>query len=77
VLTLRPHGEYDFSSGSSVAAAEITGVIALLLSASGTRLDAGTVRTLLGREHAAVDVNGALASLGTEGRTSLAARSAR
>ena len=77
MLTLRPHGEYDFSSGSSVAAAEITGVIALLISASSTRLDAAALRTLLGRDHAAVDVNGALANLDSRGRTSLAARSAR
>jgi subtilisin family serine protease len=77
VLTLRPHGEYDFSSGSSVAAAQITGVIALLLSASGSRLDAPSVRSLLSGERAAVDVNAALARLDSRARTSLAARSAR
>ncbi len=33
VLTLRPGNEYDFASGTSVAAAEVTGIIALLLSA--------------------------------------------
>ena len=31
VLTTLPHGTYDFISGSSIAAAEISGVIALLL----------------------------------------------
>jgi hypothetical protein len=30
VLTLRPDGRYDFESGSSLAAAQITGVVALL-----------------------------------------------
>ncbi|MGB6605832.1 MAG: S8 family serine peptidase, partial [Steroidobacteraceae bacterium] len=34
VLTLRPKGDYDFESGSSVAAAELSGVVALLMSAS-------------------------------------------
>ena len=33
-MTLRPAGQYDFASGTSVAAAELTGVIALLMSAS-------------------------------------------
>jgi subtilisin family serine protease len=47
VLTLRPDAQYDFESGGSVSAAEITGVIALLLSASPTRLSAAAVATLL------------------------------
>ncbi|HEY3784950.1 MAG TPA: S8 family serine peptidase [Steroidobacteraceae bacterium] len=46
VLTLRPQGQYDFVSGTSVAAAEMTGVIALLLSASG-HLRSDTVVSLL------------------------------
>src|SRR5262249_34967911 len=37
VLTLRPDAQYDFESGTSVAAAEITGVIALLMSATPAR----------------------------------------
>jgi subtilisin family serine protease len=47
VLTLRPQAQYDFESGSSVAAAEITGVIALLMSATPARLSAATLRMLL------------------------------
>jgi subtilisin family serine protease len=47
VLTLRPVAQYDFESGSSVAAAEITGVIALLMSASPTRLTADAIQSLL------------------------------
>jgi subtilisin family serine protease len=73
VLTLRPQGQYDFASGTSVAAAELTGVIALLMSASPTRLAPGAVASLLQAaapavtvtltETAAVDVNAALAQL--------------
>ena len=47
VLTLRPDAQYDFESGSSVAAAEITGVIALLMSATATRLGNDTILSLL------------------------------
>lgn len=47
VLTLRPGAQYDFESGSSVAAAEISGVIALLLSASPVRLTGDAVLALL------------------------------
>jgi subtilisin family serine protease len=46
VLTLAPGGRYDFSSGSSIATGEITGVTALLL-ARDPALDARRVRTLL------------------------------
>ena len=38
VMTLRPQGQYDFASGTSVSAAELTGVIALLMSAAHTHL---------------------------------------
>src|SRR5438309_3272772 len=48
VLTLRPGAQYDFESGASVAAAELTGVIALLMSASSTRLTSGFIASLLG-----------------------------
>jgi subtilisin family serine protease len=47
VLTLRPNGEYDFASGTSVAAAEITGALALLLSAAPSHPDGETLATLL------------------------------
>jgi subtilisin family serine protease len=47
VLTLRPGGDYDFESGSSVAAAELTGVVALLMSASPARLTAPRLTALL------------------------------
>jgi len=69
VLTLRPGGEYDFESGSSVAAAEVTGVIALLMSASATPLTPAAIASLLGAgEHSpstapTLDVNAALARL--------------
>ncbi len=31
VLTLVPGGHYDFASGSSLAAAEVSGIVALML----------------------------------------------
>jgi subtilisin family serine protease len=64
VLTLRPGAQYDFESGTSVAAAELTGVIALLMSASSTHLATDTIVSLL-REAAAapMDVTAALARL--------------
>jgi subtilisin family serine protease len=71
VLTLRPGAQYDFESGTSVAAAELTGVIALLMSASSARLATNTIVSLL-REAAAgaasaaaepVNVTAALAGL--------------
>jgi subtilisin family serine protease len=67
VMTLRPQGEYDFASGSSVAAAEVTGIIALLLSASATPLDSGGVMELLrqngGAAAGVLDVNASLAQV--------------
>jgi subtilisin family serine protease len=73
VLTLRPAGQYDFESGSSVAAAEVTGVIALLMSASSTRLSSATIAALLGEgagavptaaaDPVAIDINAALERL--------------
>jgi subtilisin family serine protease len=47
VLTLRPGGQYDFESGTSVAAAELTGVIALLMSASPIPLTRDAISALL------------------------------
>jgi subtilisin family serine protease len=47
VLTLRPNGQYDFESGTSVAAAEVTGVIALLMSSATSRPTTSEVVSLL------------------------------
>jgi subtilisin family serine protease len=65
VLTLRPDSQYDFESGTSVAAAEMTGVVALLLSADN-HLTADSIVTLLKggtTPPASIDVNAALAKL--------------
>ena len=48
VLTLRPRAQYDFVSGTSVAAAEVTGVVALLLAAD-PHLNASAIEALLKR----------------------------
>jgi subtilisin family serine protease len=70
ILTLRPDGQYDFESGTSVAAAELTGVIALLQSSSERKLSTGAIVSLLketAESHsAAIDVNAALAKLDGE-----------
>jgi subtilisin family serine protease len=84
VMTLRPGGEYDFESGTSVAAAELTAVMALLISASPTRLSTATLLSLLSGPtpvHAngppLVDVNAALARLDAlHGGSTVAARTA-
>lgn len=75
VLTLRPQGQYDFESGTSVAAAEMTGVIALLLS-SNRRLGGNAIVSLLretsghpaaaGGPPGSIDVDAALARLDAE-----------
>jgi subtilisin family serine protease len=46
ILTLVPNGHYDFASGSSLAAAQISGVVALLL-ARNQKLGIARMRTLL------------------------------
>jgi hypothetical protein len=46
ILTLTPGGHYDFASGSSFAAAHVTGTIALLLELQ-PQLDARTIEVLL------------------------------
>ncbi|MEJ0084575.1 MAG: S8 family serine peptidase [Pseudomonadota bacterium] len=46
ILTLVPHGHYDFASGSSLAAAQVSGVVALLL-ARNQKLGIVRIRTLL------------------------------
>jgi subtilisin family serine protease len=70
ILTLRPDGQYDFESGTSVAAAELTGVIALLLSSSDHKLGTGAIVALLKETEesgsTAIDVNAALAKLDLE-----------
>ena len=70
VMTLRPGGDYDFESGSSIAAAEISSVMALLVAASPRQLSSATLLTLLADPRAVhasaappVDVNAALARL--------------
>ncbi|MET4726510.1 subtilisin family serine protease [Lysobacter enzymogenes] len=61
ILTTRPGGGYDFASGSSMAAAHVSGVAALLLSAAPS-LDAARVRALLfGAAGAAREVDAAAA----------------
>jgi subtilisin family serine protease len=46
ILTTQPGGGYDFTSGSSMAAAHVSGIVALLLSIS-PNLDPGSIRELL------------------------------
>ena len=48
ILTLVPGGHYDFASGSSLATAEVTGIVALLL-ADGRRLPQARVEQILVR----------------------------
>ena len=48
ILTLVPGGHYDFASGSSLATAEVTGVVALLL-ADGRRFPGPRVQRILTR----------------------------
>lgn len=48
ILTLVPGGHYDFASGSSLATAEVTGIVALIL-ADGRRLPAARVEQVLAR----------------------------
>jgi subtilisin family serine protease len=73
ILTLRPEGQYDFESGTSVAAAELTGVIALLMSSSDSRLTTSALVSLLketaesdSAASSAVNVNAALTKLDLE-----------
>ena len=71
VLTLRPNAEYDFESGTSVAAAEMTGVVALLLSAN-SRLTSDSIVSLLrstpgpATQPGAIDVGAAVAKVEAE-----------
>jgi subtilisin family serine protease len=80
VLTLLPGAQYDFESGTSVAAAEITGVVALLLSANN-HLTADSIVSLLKSSTAAaapaaqIDVDAALAKVEAERGSGRLARS--
>jgi len=63
VLTLVPGGHYDFASGSSLAAAEVSGVLALLL-AEHPHLSAAQARTLLARTSRRIETSsGTLTSI--------------
>jgi len=59
ILTLEPGGYYDFSSGSSLAAAHVSAVAALLLYAQ-PELDASAVHALLERSHIAAADGGSI-----------------
>ena len=54
ILTLMPGGAYDFASGSSMAAAHVSGTVALLRGIDG-RLTPAAVRGLLGGTGAGID----------------------
>ena len=54
ILTLVPGGHYDFASGSSLAAAEVSGIVALML-AERPHLTVNEVRNLLLRSSRRVD----------------------
>ena len=69
VLTLTPGGHYDFVSGSSLAAAHVSGAAALLLQVN-PRLDPAAVRDLLVRTAAAdgvINICAAVALLQPQG----------
>jgi subtilisin family serine protease len=79
VLTLRPEGQYDFETGTSVAAAEVTGMVALLLSVDSHLTSGAIVSLLKGTStdqtygSAPIDVTAALAKVEAErGRGRLA-----
>jgi subtilisin family serine protease len=54
IVTLLPHGHYDFASGSSLATAQVTGVVALLL-AKNQKLGVDELRTMLAQSTARHD----------------------
>jgi subtilisin family serine protease len=83
ILTLRPAAHYDFESGSSIAAANVTGVVALLLQHRAA-LTSSDVRALLETSAAeltvldsppmhSIDACAAVATLVATGRCSQAA----
>ncbi|HET6632230.1 MAG TPA: S8 family serine peptidase [Rhodanobacteraceae bacterium] len=57
ILTTQPNGDYDFTSGSSMAAAHVSGIVALLL-ALAPELDADGLHRLLLRS--SIESNGML-----------------
>lgn len=57
VLTLIPGGHYDFVSGSSLAAAHVSGAVALLM-ATDRRLDSAAIYALLQRTSGGVEGSG-------------------
>lgn len=81
VLTLLPDAQYDFESGTSVAAAEITGVIALLLGTDNRLTSESVVSTLKSTANpahpASIDVTGALAKVEAAKTAGRLARSTR
>jgi subtilisin family serine protease len=46
ILTLMPGGHYDFASGDSIATAEVTGVVALLLAQNHSLTASATAKLL-------------------------------
>jgi subtilisin family serine protease len=70
ILTTQPGGGYDFTSGSSMAAAHVSGIIALLLAAD-PHLDANAVHDLLLRtsktSNGMLQVNAAAAVASAQG----------
>jgi subtilisin family serine protease len=69
ILTLEPGGTFDYASGSSLATAQVSGALALLL-ALKPKQDAGTLYALLSRtqsSNASIDVCAAVASLSPAG----------
>ena len=65
ILTLEPGGTFDYASGSSLATAQVSGALALLL-ALKPKQDAGALYALLNRTQsggASIDVCAAVASL--------------
>lgn len=63
ILTLAPGGHYDFSSGSSLAAAHVSGVVALLLAVPDAPRP-GSVRALLESSRLRSDGTGSISACG-------------
>lgn len=74
ILTLAPGGRYDFASGSSMAAAHVSGAVALLRSVDG-RLNAAALARLLSESHP-IDACRALRGLATQAGLNSSARCA-
>ena len=62
ILTLLPGGHYEFASGSSLAAAHVTGTVALLL-AQDRHLDPGGLHALLSSTSARTATRGGIVNL--------------